>query len=199
MAWQLRADFEEMEGVHRAVEKLKAAGMAEYEVYSPVPHHEEMEEHMPRRGSWVRHFTIVGGISGVLLGLAMCVLSSLLYKLVTGGKPPVNVVPFVVVGFECTILFACLATVVGLVYHARLLPLAPSDPYDPQFSSDRFAVFVGGEPARKQQAMKILQSAGAMQVTECEGGGNADCGLPNSGTGEHMETRKAEGGLPNAE
>lgn len=180
MAWQVRGDFGDMEGVHHAVKKLRAAGVAEYEVYSPVIHHEEMEEHMPRRGSWVRHFTIIGGISGVLLGLAMCVLSSLLYKLVTGGKPPVNLVPFVVVGFECTILFACLATVVGLVYHARLLPLAPAAPYDPQFSSDRFAVFVGGEPALKKQATEILRSAGAMQVTECEGGGNADCGLRNA-------------------
>lgn len=158
-----------METMHHAVAKLKSAGVRQYEVYSPVLTHESLEAEMPRRGSWVRPFTWMGGITGVGLGLAMCILSSLLYGIITGGKPPVSPVPFVVVGFECTILFAALFTVASLVVLARLRPLAPPAEYDGRFSNDRYGVYVQCDPERIQAVAALLRSAGATEVKEYEG------------------------------
>lgn len=159
-----------MASVEHAVTELRRAGLNSYEVYSPVLHHEGMEEIMPRKGSRVRVASALGGITGVLLGLTMCVLSSMLYNLWTGGKPPVSIVPFVVICFECTILFACLATVAALVYFARLRPLAPPADYSPRFGDDRYGVSVECAPENKESAVKLLRAAGAAEVTERHAG-----------------------------
>jgi hypothetical protein len=148
------------------VEQLKAAGVAEYEVYSPVLPHESLEPQMPRQGSRVRVLAAIGGVGGVVIGFGMCILSSLIYRLTTGGKPPVSLAPFVVVGFECTILFACLATVGSLVYFARLRPLAPPAEYRDCFSSDRYGLYVQCDPARQEAMVQLLQEAGAIEVME---------------------------------
>lgn len=164
--WQLGAEFDSVRALHRAVECVRGAGVAHYEVYSPVLTHESLEAHMPRAGSPLHLVSAVGGITGVTLGLGMCVLSSLLYNLWTGGKPPVNWVPFVVVGFECTILFAALATVAGLVYCARLKPLTPPDNYRPRFSNDRYGLYLQCEPSRKPALAELLRAAGATEVID---------------------------------
>jgi len=164
--WQLCAEFDSAEALHHAVLQVRDAGAREYEVCSPVLTHESLEAHMPRAGSRLHYISAFGGITGVSVGLAMCVLSSLLYGLWTGGKPPVNLVPFVVVGFECTILFAALFTVAGLVYFARLKPLAPPPDYRPGFSNDRYGLYVQCEPARKPAVAELLRAAGATEVID---------------------------------
>ncbi|HEY3285060.1 MAG TPA: DUF3341 domain-containing protein [Armatimonadota bacterium] len=166
----VRGSFDSMASVEAAARALKEQGVRSYEVYAPVLHHASMEEAMPRRGSFVRFFSTAGGLAGVAIGLGMCVLSSRLYNLVTGGKPPVSLVPFVVVGFECTILFACLATAASLVYFARLRPLAPPPEYDPAYSADRFGLHVRHEAGEGAGIAELLVSHGALEVVSQEAG-----------------------------
>ncbi|MBI3948444.1 MAG: DUF3341 domain-containing protein [Armatimonadetes bacterium] len=161
---QVRGRFESAEAVHHAVARLKAAGIGEYEMYTPMLHHEEMEQHMPRKGSPVRAIAAVGGVAGLALAYLMTRQSSLLYGLITGGKPPVALVPFVVVMFEMTILFAALAAVASLVFFARLNPFAPPPEYDLRFSDDRFGLFVPCEPERREEIAGLLREAGAVAV-----------------------------------
>ncbi len=165
----LRGYFASMAEVEKAVAALRAAGLDDVEVYSPVLHHDSLEEKMPRKGSKVRWVTTAGGITGVFLGFLMCIAAAKLYDLITGGKAPVSLVPFVVVGFELTILFGALFTVGALIYFARLKPMAPPPAYDDRFSNDRYGVLVSAPPARREAAARALQEAGAVEVTEGAG------------------------------
>ncbi len=164
----MRSQFESLEAVETAVEKLKDVNVEEYEVYSPVLPHESIERYMPRKGSFVRWVSSAGGVTGLFLGFLMCYLSSKLFNLYTSAKPPVSWVPFVVVGFECTILFAAVATVLAFAYFARLKPMAPPAEYSPRFGNDRYGLYVQVAPERTAVVARILQEAGAVEVTEGE-------------------------------
>jgi hypothetical protein len=84
------------------------------------------------------------------------------YPIVVGGKPLGSVLPYVVIGFELTILFGALSTILGLVVHATT-GTRPA-PYDPRFSDDHIGVFVPCGPDRRPEVEKVLKSSGAVDV-----------------------------------
>lgn len=78
-----------------------------------------------------------------------------------GGKPVVALVPFVIVGFEFTILFAVFGNILGLISQARLPRFDPSPGYDPGFSGDRFGVLVSCAAGEKNKLAEFLKDQGA--------------------------------------
>jgi hypothetical protein len=62
------------------------------------------------------------------------------WSLIVSGKPVVALVPFFIVGFEFTILFAVFGNVLGLISQARLPRFETQPGYDERFSGDRFGV-----------------------------------------------------------
>lgn len=157
--------FATLDGTLLALRELKARGYADLRVYSPVPHH-ELEDVLEKRESPVRMFTLIGGLTGCTLGFAYAIATSLDWPLVTGGKPIVSLPPFVVIGFELTILIGALSTVAGMFLNARLPKLGRSPGYDPRFSNDRFGVVAFGGPQQLAQAESILTAAGADEVND---------------------------------
>ena len=63
--------------------------------------------------------------------------------IIPAGKPLVSVPAFIVVTFEATVLFGCLFTLIGLLYHCKL-PAKDMDPEleDPRLSDDLFGMVV---------------------------------------------------------
>ena len=86
--------------------------------------------------------------------------------LLVGGKPIVSLPPFVVIGFETTILLGALSTVLGMFLNARLPRLGRSPGYDPRFSSDKIGIVAFGGPAQLDGAREVLRDAGAEEVKD---------------------------------
>jgi len=157
--------FATLDGALLALRELKAKGYESLTVYSPVPNH-ELEDVLAKPLSPVRLFTLIGGLSGVGLGFLFAIWTSLDWELVVGGKPIVSLPPYVIIGFETTILIGALATVAGMFLNARLPKLRQALGYDPRFSNDRYGIVAVGGPAQAAGAEAIMRAAGAEEVRD---------------------------------
>lgn len=157
--------FAHVDTTVRALEGLRAKGYHELTVYTPVPVH-EIEEVVERDRplSRVRLFTLIGALTGTASGFILTIWTSLIWGLVTGGKPIASIPPFVVIAFELTILFGGLATVIGVAVLGRLPRVRPTRTFDRRFTSDRFGVAVHCTPERSGSVREILRTAGAEEV-----------------------------------
>jgi hypothetical protein len=147
----------------QAVERLRGRGLVRLESFSPLP--DPVLEYAVGGGrpSEVRAFTLAGGVIGCASGLALAIRASLAWPLMTGGKPIVSLPAFLLIGYETTILFGALATLLGFLVLARL-PRRPAPHYDPRFTADHFGVLVTTATPEEAQAARELLVAGAVEV-----------------------------------
>ena len=157
--------FGRLDAAVSALEALKAQGYANYRVYSPAPR-PELAEVLAKKESPVRLFTLFGALSGTAFGFFYAIATSLDWPLVTGGKPIISWPPFIVIGFETTILIGALVTVAGMFLLAGLPKLGSALGYDPRFSDDKFGVVALGGPAQLAAAREIFRAAGAEEVRD---------------------------------
>jgi hypothetical protein len=155
--------FGTLDGALLALRELKSKGYQSLTVYSPVPHH-DIEQVLDAPESPVRMFTLIGGLTGCAFGFFYAIATSLDWELIVGGKPIVSLPPYVILGFECTILFGALATVIGMFLNARIPKLRRAAGYDPRFSNDKFGIVAMGGPAQVAGAESIMRAAGAEEV-----------------------------------
>ena len=161
MAEGLLAAYRHIDAASDAVRHLKRQGYEGFTVYSPAPVHELLDA-VDHKVSPVRLWTLIGGLTGCATGFAMTIWMSLDYPTVVGGKPLASVIPYVVIGFELTILFGALATLAGLAFHAwRTNQKAP---YDGRFSDDHIGIFVPCAADRRSAVEELLRDAGATEV-----------------------------------
>lgn len=143
----------------KAVRAIKETPF-ELKVYSPVPNH-ELEHLVEPQKSPVRRFTLVGGILGLISGFTLAIMCSLDYPLRVSAKDIVSVPGFVVIGYECTILFGALATLAGVFLNCRLFS---GFGFDPRFSGDKFGVVVACPTPDIDHVREKLLAAGADEV-----------------------------------
>jgi len=155
--------FGDLDGAVLSIRELKAKGYDSITVYTPAPRH-EIDDALDQPTSPVRLFTLIGGLTGCLFGFGIAIAASYDWELVVGGKPINSLPPWVVIGFECTILIGALSTVAGMMLNARLPKLRKAAGYDPRFSNDKFGILVMGGPAQLTGAESILRAAGAEEV-----------------------------------
>lgn len=137
-------------------------------VYSPVPCHELEHACAPER-SPVRFINGVGAVTGLVAGFALAILCSLDWPLRVSAKDIVSIPGFVVIGYECTILFGALATLGALFHFCRLPDPFRKIGYDPRFTDDKFGVVVGCEKDDIEQVKSELLAAGAEEVQVRDG------------------------------
>jgi molybdopterin-containing oxidoreductase family membrane subunit len=157
--------FAHVDTTLQAIRDLRAKGYSELTVYTPVPV-EEIEEEVEkvRPLSKVRLFSLIGALTGTATASFLTIWSSLKWGLVTGGKHPVSIPPFIIIGFELTILLCGLSTLLALLILGRLPRLKPSQTYDPRFTLDRFGVAVSCPGDRAEAVKAILAASGAEEV-----------------------------------
>ena len=158
----LLASFIHIDAAVDAIRGLRAMGHRNLVVYSPSPNH-ELEEALNHGVSPVRLFTLIGGLTGCAAGFGMTIWMSYDWPLVVGGKPIASIPPYVVIGFELTILMGALSTVAAVALFSVLMGKRGAA-YDPRFSDDMIGVFVPTAPEQIAPIEQLLRSAGAEEV-----------------------------------
>lgn len=156
------AAFAHIDAAVDAIRALRAMGQRDLVVYSPAPNH-EIEEALNYRVSPVRLFTLIGGLSGCTAGFAMTIWMSYDWPTVVGGKPIASIPPYVVIGFELTILLGALSTVAAVALFSILMGRR-GVAYDPRFSDDQIGIFVPVTPEQRPSVEQLLSSAGAVEA-----------------------------------
>jgi len=131
--------FEEEADAVSAIADMQALGWGIERVHSPVPS-EKIVAALGLRKSRVGWFTLAGGIIGFFTGFLLAAFTATRWSLIVSGKPIVALVPFFIVGFEFTILFAVFGNVIGLITQAGLPRYNYNEYYDPECSGDRFGI-----------------------------------------------------------
>jgi hypothetical protein len=156
------AAFVHVDAAVEAIRTLQARGHRDLTVYSAAANH-EIEEALDQPISWVRLFTLIGGLTGCTAGFAMTIWMSRDWPLLVGGKPFDAVPPYVVLAFELTILYGALATVAGVIILSLVKSLR-GRPYHPSFSDDRIGVFVPCSPDQAPGVRDALVNAGSEEI-----------------------------------
>jgi molybdopterin-containing oxidoreductase family membrane subunit len=160
--------FAHLDTLLDAVREIVASEHEVRDVFTPVPV-AELESIIPGKPSKLPLATLLGGFGGMAGGFALGILTALIWNIVVGGKPPANHVPFVVVAFEATILLGALATLAALLFFAKLpFRKFPGPGYRPEFSRDRFGVWVACTRAEMKDVEALLRDVGAVAVEQVD-------------------------------
>jgi molybdopterin-containing oxidoreductase family membrane subunit len=98
-----------------AVRSLQASDFEVLKVHSPIPGH-RIAQALGLKKSRVGLFTLAGGIVGFFAGFFLAIFTAMRWDIMVGGKPVIALVPFVIVGFEFTILFAVFGNILGFLF-----------------------------------------------------------------------------------
>jgi hypothetical protein len=150
--------------VSTVVRKLKSRGFEDLTTYSPAPF-EEIEEAEDPTPSGVRAFTLIGGLAGVITGFGIQIWMSMDWPIKIAGKNIAAIPPMWIIGFELTILFGGVLTVIGLVILAGLYPRPLDEHYSPRFSADEFGVVVNCEERDVAEVESLMRGHNAKEVT----------------------------------
>jgi hypothetical protein len=160
--------FSYLDDLLAVLKKLKEAEFKVLTVFSPI-HFSEIQELMGHKPSIVRNLTLVGGILGGVSLVGLAVYAHLSFGFITGGKPILPPIPFVVPFFEGTILLAVIFAVVSWVLKGRLPRVHLPSAYDRRFSEDRFGILVSYTNGQRDIIQRLLEEAGAEEVRDVTG------------------------------
>jgi Protein of unknown function (DUF3341) len=169
----LVAEFSEVDDIMTAAEKAKKAGYKRMESYTPFPVEglDEAVGHEPTKLGWVVFWM---GVVGILTGFFLQYYANVVfYPLDIGGKPLNSWPNFVVITFECTIIFS--AFTAGLFMLGRNgLPR----PYHSIFNTpgferatrDRFFLCIEANDDKFEldKTKAFMETLGANRVSEVE-------------------------------
>ena len=131
----MMAEFDDPTTLVAATERAHRAGYRCMDAYSPYPI-EELRDALGMGHTKLPLVVLIGGLFGCLGGYAMQYwISAVTSPLNIGGRPLNSWPAFIPVTFECTILGAALAAVLGMLA-LNGLPM----PYHPVFNVPRFAL-----------------------------------------------------------
>ncbi|GAB6908413.1 conserved hypothetical protein [Desulfosarcina cetonica] len=152
--------FASENGAANAIDRLRETPWTIERVHSPIPSH-TIEQALELPKSRVGWFTLGGGIIGFFTGFLLAAFTATRWSLIVSGKPVVALVPFFIVGFEFTILFAVFGNVLGLISQARLPRFSTVAGYDDRFSGDRFGVLARCAGREKEKLVRFFEESGA--------------------------------------
>jgi hypothetical protein len=165
------AEFDNAQTIVDAARRVVAQGYTKVEAYTPVPI-EELNLILHRKRTYLPTIALVGGLTGMATGFGLQYWASAIeYPLNVGGRPLASWPAFVIPSYELTILFAALATTIGMIALNGL-----PQPYHPVFNAPRFTlassdklflVIESVDPRYDRDATaRFLQDIGAKGVYE---------------------------------
>lgn len=131
--WGVMAEFPDVTSIYHAAHKVRDAGYANWDVYSPVPIH-GMPEAMGVGQSRITFIIAMGAIVGVGGAILLQFWASAYeYQTLVGGKPYAAWEPFMPIIFEMGVLFSAFGAVFGMLALNKLPML-----YHPLQTKERF-------------------------------------------------------------
>ena len=155
--------YTEPDEVQRAVDSLRAAGLAEPEIVvissEPI---EEYEFSHRDKATWLYWIAGGGGLAGLVFATWLTRMTELAWPLPTGNMPIVSWWPNLIVMFELTMLGGIVATVITLLITAKL-PMREPALYDPGVADGKILVGVSQPADAAVPAIEaaLLTGAGA--------------------------------------
>jgi len=164
----IMATFADEESAADTLNALRSSKHPLHRVYSPYPGHRILDA-MKMKKSPVGYFTLIGGLLGFFAGFGLSIYTAGQWSLIVSGKPVTALVPFFIVGFECTILFSVFGNILGLLTQARLPRIARSPAYDTRFSGTHFGILTSCSPADQDEVIALVREKGGVgEVIESE-------------------------------
>lgn len=146
-----------------AAQRLKNSGY-DATVFSPIPLVHEMDDVIGPEKDYVRFFTFVGGVTGLLFGIVVVLGTAALYVLPRGGRPVFPVPPTLIISYETTILIGVCMTLLGFLVISKL-PSFKDQVDDPRVSADEFGLLIDNVGINEvDKVEKILMEYGAKEV-----------------------------------
>lgn len=165
--------FDKPQDLIQATEKVRDSNYQYFDAFTPYPVH-GLDAAQGLKRSPLPFVTFAAGLTGCSLGFLLQYWTSAVdWPLNIGGKPFNSWPAFVPVMFECTILFAGLATVAGM-FLFNGLPNTRRRSFDPRLTSDRFALMIespikvndeeGSSSKSKNQKFKAFDESEALSL-----------------------------------
>jgi len=160
----LLALFEDIDPAADAIEKLHEMGVTNdrMEIISGVPINPRMLGR-PHPRTNVPRLALGGAIGGALFGLFLNFGTPNLYSLNVGGQALMPIPPGLIIFFEMTMLFALLATFLGVFLDSYFPNYGPLE-YVPQISDGKIGVFFRVPLEDQQKFTDALTQMGAESV-----------------------------------
>ena len=167
------AQFDSPSALVAAAHETYAAGYRDINGYSPFPI-EELTEAIGFKRTTLPLIVLAGGVLGGLGGFFMQYWMEVIdYPINVGGKPFNSWPAFIPITFECTVLAAAFAAVLGMLALNKL-----PQPYHPVFNAPNFAlatrdsfflVVEAKDPKfDHDEVMRFLKSLEAREVVDVE-------------------------------
>ncbi len=151
--------FTDENQVVSAIRDIKDSPWTMHRVHSPIPSH-KIDNALESKKSKVGYFTLVGGIIGFFAGFLLAAFTASQWNLIVSGKPVISLVPFFIVGFEFTILFAIFGNVIGLIHQMQLPGFKGLEHYDPRCSGEHFGITASCEAGDLEKLKAFFQTQG---------------------------------------
>ena len=169
----IMAEFDNPSELVAAARRTHEAGYRRINGYSPYPI-EELTEAIGFTRTTLPLIVLIGGILGGLGGFFMQYWMEVVdYPLNVGGKPFNSWPAFIPITFECTVLVAAFAAVLGMLVLNKL-----PQPYHPVFNAPNFAlatrdkfflVIEANDPKfTHDETSQFMNTLGAMGVSDVE-------------------------------
>lgn len=164
----LLALFEEIDPAAEAIEKLHEMGIADdnINVISGVPIAHKM---LGRPHPWtnVSRLALVGAVAGFCFGAFLNYGTPYLYNVPVGGQYITPIPPGMILLFEMTMLFALLATFLGVFLDSYFPNYRPLE-YVPEISDGKIGVFFKAPSSDEEKFIEALSTLGAESVRPVE-------------------------------
>lgn len=154
--------FKNREETLAAVQTIQEQGWQVKEVHSPIPDH-ELARALGRKESKVGWFTLTGGIIGFFSGFLLAVFTATRWNLIVSGKPILSWIPFFVIAFELTILFAVFGNVLGILTQVGLPDKDYEKNYEPECSGSLYGIQVASAPKDVAGLKDLLRRTGSLK------------------------------------
>lgn len=158
--------FKQEDQAVAAIGELKASDWPLHRTHSPIPSH-KISAALGLKDSRVGWFTLCGGILGFFTGFSLAIFTAVRWDLIVSGKPVVALVPFVIVGFEFTILFAIFGNLIGMLVLSKLPRQENLQNYDPRCSGEHFGILSScSDEEREGLSALFTRNGGEARVFE---------------------------------
>jgi len=160
------AIFEYLDETTDTIEQVRQKGV-QPTVITPCPRH-EIDHALGNPSTIVPWIALAFGALGCLIGFSLPAWTASDWVLPVSGKPILAIPPFTIIGFELTILFTAIHTLVGLailgIIDSFRFPIPIAAKRYPRFQRDRFGVVVRCDGTKIEEFKAIMKKNGAEEV-----------------------------------